>query len=153
MANTYSQLYYHFVFAVKGRQNLIPNHRKDELYKYIGGIIDNRGQKLLAINGMPDHVHVLVNMKPDMAPAVLIRDIKAVSSKFMNEQGWFPGKFNWQDGYGAFTYSYSLVDGVIQYIRNQEEHHRTKTFREEFKEMLEKFNIEFDEKYLFEWIE
>lgn len=153
MANTFSQLYFHFVFAVKGRQNLIPHHHKDELYKYISGITRNKDQKLLAINGMPDHLHILVNLKPDVAPSAIIRDIKALSSKFINERQWFPGKFNWQDGYGVFTYSLSQIDDVVQYIRNQEKHHHKQTFKEEFLTMLERFKVEHNEEYLFEWLE
>jgi putative transposase len=146
-------MYDHFVFAVKGRQSLIPVAHRDELYKYIAGIIRNRKQKLLAIGGMPDHVHLLVNVKPDIAASDLVRDIKAVSSKFMNERQWFPAPFHWQDGFGSFTYSYSQVHDVATYIERQMEHHKRYSFKDEFLAILKQFNIPFDERYLFEWIE
>jgi len=153
MAGTYSQIYIHVVFAVQGRQNLIPPDHKNEIYKYIGGIFRNNKQKLLAINGMSDHLHILFNLKPEMAVADLIRDVKAHSSKFINQKQWMRGKFNWQSGYGAFSYSISQLGNVISYIENQERHHRKHTFREEYEKMLQLFNVPFDGKYLFEWIE
>ncbi len=143
MANTYSQLYIHIVFAVKGRQNLISKKWKDEIYKYITGIITHQKQKLIAINGMPDHIHILVGIKPNIAISDLVRDIKSSSSKFINEQKWINGKFEWQTGFGAFSYGHSQLTTVIKYIENQEEHHKTKTFKEEYIAFLELFNIDF----------
>lgn len=153
MANTYSQIYIQIVFAVKGRQNLITKENREELHKFITGIVSNREQKLLAIFAMPDHVHILIGMKPNISISDLVRDIKAGSSKFINESKWINGKFNWQEGYGAFSYSKSHLDNVIKYILKQEEHHKKQTFKEEYYSFLEKFEIEYDEKYLFEWIE
>lgn len=153
MANTYSQIYIQIVFAVKGRENLITQEKREELHKFITGIIFNREQKLLAIFAMPDHVHILIGMKPNIAISDLVRDIKAGSSKFINDSKWINGKFNWQEGYGVFSYSKSHLDNVIKYILNQEEHHKKQPFKEEYHSFLEKFEIEYDEKYLFEWIE
>ena len=150
MANTYSQLYVQIVFAVKGRQNLISKNNKDEIYKYITGIITNHKQKLIVINGMPDHIHILVGIKPDISLSDLVRDIKSNSSKFINEQKWINGKFEWQSGFGAFSYGHSQLANVIKYIENQEEHHKTKTFREEYIAFLKLFNIDFKNEYLFE---
>jgi putative transposase len=153
MANTYTQIYIQIVFAVKGRQNLIAKENREELHKFITGIVSNREQKLLAIFAMPDHVHILVGMKPNISISDLVRDIKAGSSKFINDSKWINGKFNWQEGYGAFSYSKSNIDNVVKYILNQEEHHNKKTFKNEYLDFLEKFEIDYDEKYLFEWIE
>ena len=150
MANTYSQLYIQIVFAVKGRQNLISNKWKDELYKYITGIITNEDQKLLAINGMSDHIHILIGLKPNKALSDLVRDIKANSSRFINEKRWINGKFEWQTGFGAFSYSQSQLTNVINYIQNQEEHHKTKTFKEEYIDFLKAFEIEYKDEYTFE---
>ncbi len=153
MPNTYSQIYIQIVFAVKGRQNLIfPNHR-EELHKYITGIVQNREQKMLSIFAMPDHTHILVGIKPTISISDLVRDVKAGSSKFINDNNLVKGKFNWQEGFGAFSYSKSQIDTVIKYILNQEEHHKIKTFKEEYIDFLQKFEIEYNEKYLFEWIE
>ncbi|WKL49854.1 IS200/IS605 family transposase [Flavobacterium pectinovorum] len=149
MANTYSQLYIHIVFAVKGRQNLISANWKDEIYKYITGIVTNKGQKLIAINGMPDHIHILIGLKPDMSISDLVRDIKSNSSKFINDKKWINGKFEWQTGFGAFSYSHSQLTNVIHYIERQEEHHKTKTFKEEYIDFLNLFNIDFKDEYLF----
>ena len=153
MANTNTQIYIHIVFAVQGRQNLILKEYKEELHKYITGIVQNKGQKLIAINSMPDHVHIFIGMKPTAALSDLARDIKNNSSTFINEKKWVRGKFNWQKGFGAFSYGHSQIDVVVKYIQNQEEHHEKKTFREEYLEMLQKFAVEYDEKYLFEWID
>ncbi|WDF45621.1 IS200/IS605 family transposase [Chryseobacterium sp. KACC 21268] len=153
MANTYTQIYIQIVFAVKGRQNLIPKEHRDELHKFITGIVSNRGQRLFAIFAMPDHVHLLVSIRPNILISDLVRDIKAGSSKFINDNKWIVGKFNWQEGYGAFSYSRSHVDNVVKYILNQEEHHKMKTFKKEYFDFLKKFDIEYDDKYVFEWIE
>lgn len=153
MANTYSQIYIHIVFAVKGRQNLINPNIREELHKYITGIITNRDQKLLSIFCMPDHTHLLIGLKPSISISDLVRDIKAGSSKFINDKKLIKGKFSWQEGFGVFSYSRSQIDTVIKYIQNQEKHHHKKSFKEEYIDFLEKFAVEYDERYLFEWID
>lgn len=153
MANTYTQLYIHIVFSVKGRQNLIQKTWKEELYKYICGIVSGKEQKVYAIGGVSDHIHILVSVKPNIALSYLVRDIKANASKWINEKRFVSGKFQWQEGFGAFSYAISQLDNVIAYINNQEQHHKKKTFKEEYVEMLQKFNVDYDDKYLFEWIE
>lgn len=140
MANTFTQIYVHIVFAVQGRLNLIQKTHKSELYKYITGIIQNKKQKLIAINGMPDHVHIFVGMKPDIAISDLVKEVKRCSTNFINdEKKWFRGKFHWQEGFGAFSYSRSHIDSVVKYIQNQETHHRRRTFKEEYIGLLRKF--------------
>jgi len=153
MANTYTQLYAHVVFAVKGRGNLISNSWKEELYKYITGIITNKNQKLMIVNGMPDHIHLLAGFKPDCSLSDLVRDIKANSSKFINEKKWGLGKFEWQTGFGAFTIGQSQIDRVVNYILTQEEHHKKKTFREEYVEFLNAYKIDYKSEYIFEDID
>lgn len=153
MANTFTQIYIQIVFAIQGRQNLISKENREELHKFITGIVNNRKQKLFAVFAMPDHVHILVSMSPTVSISDLVRDIKAGSSKFVNDKGWTNGKFNWQEGYGAFSYSKSSIDAVVKYILNQEEHHKKKSFKEEYLDFLQKFEIDYDLKYVFEWIE
>lgn len=153
MAGTYSQLYIQVVFAVSGRRNLIHPAWKDELHKYMAGIIQGKGQKSIIVNGMPDHIHAFIGLKPSMAISDLVRDIKNNSSNFINDRKWVEGKFAWQEGYGAFSYSRRDMGNVYNYILNQEEHHRRKSFREEYLDFLNEFEVEFDERYLFEWIE
>jgi putative transposase len=153
MANTYTQLYIQIVFTPRDRQCLIPVKYKEELQKYTTGIIQNRKHKLLTINFMPDHVHILVGYNPNQLVTELVRDIKAVTSKFINDHRWIYGKFEWQAGYGAFSYSRSEIDAVIKYIDSQEKHHAKRNFREEFIELLKSFNIDYDERYLFNWID
>ena len=153
MANTYSQITLHIVFAVKGRENLLTSKHSEELYKYISGIIKNKNQKLFAINGMSDHVHILCSIDPKIAISDLVRDIKNNSSKFINEKNWFRGKFMWQEGFGVFSFSRSQRSNVIAYIKNQEMHHKKRTFREEYLEMLSKSDVNFDMKYIFEFYE
>jgi len=153
MANTYTQIYLHIVFSVKGRQCLIQNNWMEKLHKYICGIVNGNEQKVYAIGGIEDHIHLLVSIKPNIAVSDLVRDIKTNSSKWVNENGFVKGKFQWQEGFGAFSYAQSQLDTVIAYINNQEQHHRKKSFRDEYLELLQKFNIGYDEKYLFEWIE
>ena len=153
MPGTFSQLYIQYVFAVKGRQNLIQSSFENEVYSYIAGTIRNKGQKPLAVNGMPDHIHVLVGLKPVMKISDLIRDIKNNSTNFINEKGWLRQKFSWQEGYGAFSYSESNYGKVIDYIKGQKQHHEKRSFRQEYTLLLKKFHIEFDEKYLFEFYE
>lgn len=153
MPNTYSQIFIQIVFTVKGRENLIRECNRNELEKFITGIINNRGQKLLAIFCMPDHVHILVGLKPSISISDLVRDIKAGSSQFINDKNWIKVKFRWQEGYGAFSYSLSHMDRVIKYILNQKEHHQRTTFRTEYVEFLNENEIKYDEKYLFEFID
>lgn len=153
MASTYSQIYIQYVFAVKGRQNLLHKAWREEVFKYISGIIKAKDQKPIIVNGVADHVHVFVGLKPSMCISDLVRDIKNNSSKFINEQGWINGKFSWQEGYGAFSYAHSQIDNVYHYILNQEEHHRKKTFKEEYLEFLQKFEVEYDDKYIFDWLD
>lgn len=153
MAGTFSQVYIQIVFAVRGRQNLIQPKWKDELHKYIAGIIQGKEQKSIIVNGMPDHIHAFVGLKPVMPISDLARDIKNNSSKFINEKGWLKQKFNWQEGYGAFSYGHSQINRVYNYILNQEQHHKKKTFRQEYLQFLKKYEIPFDEKYLFDWYE
>ncbi|MEQ1677030.1 MAG: IS200/IS605 family transposase [Chitinophagaceae bacterium] len=151
MPGTFSQLYVQYVFAVKHRENLILRPFEDIIYKYIAGIIRGKDQKPLAVNGMPDHIHVLVGLKPAMRISDLIRDIKNNSTNFINDNGWLKQKFSWQEGYGAFSYSQSNFGKVIDYIKDQKRHHAKRTFRQEYLLLLQKFNIPFDEKYLFEF--
>ena len=153
MANTYTQIYIHIVFAVQHRNALISASWKERVHKYITGIIQNQGHKLIAINTMPDHAHIFIGMKPDAALSDLVRDVKRDSTNFVNKEICVGGKFAWQEGFGAFSYSHSQIDAVVKYILNQEEHHRRRTFREEFETMLKKFAIQYDSRYVFEWIE
>jgi REP element-mobilizing transposase RayT len=149
MANTYSQIYIQVVFAVEGRQNLIPKQHKEELHKYMTGIISERGQKLLAVHCMPDHTHVLIGLKPSTALSDLVRDVKNGSSNFINQKQWVPGRFCWQEGFGAFSYGHSQRTRIINYIRDQERHHARRTFREEYLRFLKKYEIEHEERYIF----
>src|SRR5215471_6966428 len=131
MANTYSQIYIQVVFAVEGRQNLIHPERREELQRYITGIVSRQDQKLIAIYCMPDHTHILLGLKPDMALSDLVGDVKTGSTNFIKQSRWVEGRFGWQEGFGAFSYSHSHLGGVIEYIRNQPKHHQRKSFREE----------------------
>lgn len=153
MANTFSKIFIHVVFAVKGRENVIAKKWEEELYKYICGIVNNKNNKIYAINGMPDHIHILLSIKPDVALSDLMRDIKANSSKWINEKKFVKGKFQWQEGFGAFSYSQSQIDVVIKYIEQQKQHHSKKSFKGEYVDLLQKFKIKFDEKYLFEFLQ
>ena len=153
MPGTFSQIYIQVVFAVKGRENLIGKTWKEELHKYMAGIIKGKEQKPIIVNGMPDHIHAFIGLRPSKAISDLVRDLKNNSSNFINEKKWMKGKFSWQEGYGAFSYSHSQIENVYNYILNQEEHHKKKTFREEYIDLLKKFNVEYNNKYLFEWIE
>ena len=151
MANTYTQIYLQLIFSPLGRENVIPQKHKEELQKYSTGIIQKRKHKLLAINYMPDHVHIFIGYNPSQSLPDLLRDIKSNTSRFINEKMWMPGKFQWQEGYGAFSYAQSQLDKVIKYVENQEEHHKRNSFREEYLELLQKFDVEYDERYMFEW--
>lgn len=153
MANTYTQIYIQVVTVVKGRQSLIPNDKKIDLYKYITGIIQNKNHKLISINGTPNHNHILIGLNPAESLSALIKEVKRCSTNYINEQRWVRGKFSWQEGYGAFSYSRSQLDKVIGYIDNQEKHHHKKTFREEYIEMLKRFEVLYNEKFIFDDIE
>ena len=151
MSASFSKIYIQVVFAVKGRQSLISQSWEEELYKYITGIVQKKGQKMLAINGMPDHIHFLIGMKPACSLADLVREVKKSSNEFIKEKKLCNG-FYWQEGYGAFSYSHSHLSNVINYIMKQKEHHSIKTFKVEYMGLLKEFEIMFDEKYLFEFI-
>jgi putative transposase len=151
MANTYTQLYIQFVFSVKGRENLIKESFRDELEKVICGIVKLNKSKTYAIFCNPDHTHLLVGMNPTISPSKIMEQIKSGSSNWINRQKIIPGKFSWQDGYGAFSYSKSAIDNVIQYILNQPLHHKKQTFKEEYLDLLQQFDIEYNEKFLFDW--
>lgn len=151
MANTYSQIYIHCVFAVKGRENILNVNFRDELFKYMYGILKNDNVFPLAIGGWTDHVHVFFELPPDIKISDIMRMVKATSSKWINENKFVRGKFQWQEGYGAFSYARSQRDTVIKYIMNQKEHHRRRTFKEEYLELLKKFEVEYNEKYIFEF--
>jgi len=153
MAGTYTQIYIQYVFAVKGRENLLQKHWRDEVFKYMAGIIKGKGQKPIIVNGVENHVHVFVGLKPSMSISDLVRDIKNNSTNFINEQKYVNKRFQWQEGYGAFSYAHSQINDVYQYILNQEAHHAKKTFHEEYLDFLQKFEIEYDERYLFDWLE
>tara|TARA_R110002126_G_scaffold14765_3_gene61340 strand:- start:15164 stop:15631 length:468 start_codon:yes stop_codon:yes gene_type:complete len=152
MGDTFSQIYIQIVFAVRNRRALIHEEWEEDLYKYITGIIQNKGQKLLAINGMPDHLHILIGMKPSCSLSNLVQEVKKSSNKFIKQNNFTHSDFHWQEGFGAFSYSQSHINNVVQYINNQKEHHKIKSFQEEYLEFLEKFNIEYQPKYLFDWI-
>ncbi len=149
MANTYTQIHIQAVFAVRNRDCIIHKDWKDELYKYMTGIIQNHHHKVLAINGMPDHVHIFFGMRPTQSLSELMQDVKGDSSKWINSRGFVKGKFSWQEGYGAFSYGMSQLNNVIQYIENQEAHHKKKTFNEEYLELLTEFEIDYNETFLF----
>lgn len=151
MPNTYSQLYIQIVFAVKGRRNFILENYREELQKYITGILQANKQKMFAIYCMPDHTHLLVSIKPDIAISSLVRDVKANSSLWLKKRFTSFDDFAWQEGFGAFSYAKSQVQHVVEYILNQQAHHKRKTFREEYLDFLKKFEVEYEEKYLFEF--
>ncbi|GHV46670.1 transposase [Bacteroidia bacterium] len=153
MANTYTQIYIHYVFAVQNRLGLIQQKWKSELYKYMTGIVEQQGHKLLQIGGMPDHVHALVSMSPKQSPSDLMFHIKRSSSLWINENRFVMGKFSWQEGFGAFSYGKSQISDIANYIETQEEHHKKRTFMEEYLEFLKLFDVEYDERYVFKPIE
>lgn len=153
MADTYSQIYIQIVFSVQNRKALIHESFETELYKYITGIVQNKGQKLIAINGMPDHIHIFIGMKPNCCLSDLVREIKKSSNSFINEKQFTNVPFYWQEGFGAFSYSFSQMETVVNYIKNQKSHHQTKSFKEEYLEFLEKFEIEYKDEYLFDWLD
>ncbi len=153
MPNKYTQLYIQFVFAVKNREALINQSWKNDLYKYITGIIQNNKSKLIAINGMADHIHIFIGYKASVSIPDFIKDIKVASTLWINEKKLSKLKFAWQEGYGAFSYAQSQIDAVYKYIQNQEVHHKKKTFKEEYIDFLKGFKVEYNEKYLFDFFE
>ena len=152
MANSYTQIYIHVVFAVRERENLIKPEWKEELFKYIAGILKNHRIKLIAIGGVEDHIHILFAMKPSVALSDLVRDLKASSSKFINERRFVRGRFYWQEGFGAFSYSRSQIDAVAKYVLNQEQHHSGKSFKDEYVGLLNRFEVKYEDRHLFDWI-
>jgi len=153
MADSYSQIYIHIVFAVKGRENLLNIPWRYDVFKYISSIIQNKNHKPIIVNGFFDHIHCFIGYNPAFALSDLVRDIKNNSSHFINTNNWVAGKFQWQAGYGAFSYSHSQISNVYTYILNQENHHQKKSFKNEFYELLDKFNVVYDDKYLFQWVD
>jgi putative transposase len=149
MANTYTQIHIQAVFVVKYRAGLIQFDWEEQLYKYISGIITTQNHKVLAINGMPDHVHVFFGMRPSQSPSDLMQDVKGSSSKWINENGFVKGRFEWQEGYGAFSYSKSQVDMITNYVKNQKNHHAKTSFKEEYEKLLKEFEISYDDRYIF----
>jgi putative transposase len=153
MANTYSQIYLQFVFAVHKRESVIPREHKEELHKYITSVVQRRDVKMLAIHCMPDHAHIFVGCKATLFIPDFVKEVKVKSNEFISSKTWTRSKFKWQEGYGVFSYGHSQINKVCQYIFNQEAHHKKKTFKQEYHHFLEKFNVQFDEQYLFSWIE
>ncbi|WP_163322642.1 IS200/IS605 family transposase [Draconibacterium mangrovi] len=149
MANTYTQIHVQAVFSVQNRLCVIRPQWETDLYRYITGIIQNNGHKLLAINGMSDHLHIFFGLRPNQSLSSLVQDVKANSSKWINQNNFVSGRFSWQEGFGAFSYSRSQISQVVDYIENQKEHHKTKSFTEEYIKFLEDFDIPFDERYIF----
>ena len=149
MANTYSQLFIHLVFAVKYRAAVIDKSWKQELYQYIIGLINNRGHKVYAIGGVSDHIHILVSLNPSQSISDLVQNVKRASTLWIKEKGFVKSNFAWQEGFGAFSYGKSQVDNVVKYIQNQETHHSKQTFNDEYISFLKLFGIEYDEKYVF----
>ncbi len=153
MAGTFTQIYIQAVFSVQDLGNLLQKSWRDEVFKYTASIIKNKGHKPIIVNGVADHVHLFIGLKPAMALSELIRDVKNNTSNFINDHNWVYGRFSWQEGYGAFSYGHSQIDIVYNYILNQEEHHRKRTFREEYLDFLKKFNVPYEERFLFKWFE
>lgn len=153
MPGTYSQIYIHLVFSVKGRQSLIHAKWEERLYQYITGIVQGKEQKMMAINGMPDHIHILIGMKPSCCLSDLVREIKKSSNEFIKDNNFTTQKFSWQEGFGAFSCSKSHMNNVVRYILNQKEHHKKSTFKEEYIDLLHEYEIEYNEKFLFEWLD
>ena len=151
MANTYSEITIQIIFAVKFREALIAESFRDELHKYITGIVTNQGQKMLIINSVPDHIHILIGLSPSRKISDLVREIKSESSLFINKRNFSSKRFYWQNGYGAFSYSISQRPRVIDYIKNQQLHHSKISFKNEYIRFLESFEIEFKAGRLFEF--
>jgi REP element-mobilizing transposase RayT len=152
MPGTFSQIYIQIVFAVKYRQSLIDQSWEDDLYKYITGIVKGKGQKLIAINGMPDHIHIFIGLKPSCCISDLVREIKKASDEYIKSEKFTKCKFQWQEGFGAFSYSHTSISNVANYIENQKNHHKKTKFRDEYHSLLKEFEVEYEERFLFEWI-
>lgn len=150
---TFTQLYIHMIFAVKYRERLLKTEIRPQVFRYISGILSQRKHKSIIVNGVSDHVHILAGINPDDKVSDLVATIKRSSSTFINQNNWFRGKFHWQDGYGAFSYSRSQLENVYIYISNQENHHKKQSFRNEYIRILQLYEIEYDEKYIFEFFE
>ncbi|MEO3405213.1 IS200/IS605 family transposase [Mucilaginibacter sp. CAU 1740] len=149
MPNTYTQLYTHIVFAVKYRQAVIQQEWEDHLHRYITGIVQNNGHKLIAINSVPDHLHLFIGLNPNQSISELMRLVKGDSSEFINKARYTTRKFQWQEGYAAFSNSNSQIDAVVKYILNQKQHHLKKSFKDEYLSILKDYSIEYDERYVF----
>ena len=149
MSNTYTKLHIHCVFAVKYRAAMIKEDWEERLHKYITGIVQNNEHKMLAINSVPDHLHLFIGLSPKQSISDMMRLVKGDSSEFINNNKFTKRKFNWQDGYGAFSNSHSQIDSVIKYVLNQKKHHRKISFREEYIKMLKDYGVDYDEKYIF----
>lgn len=153
MPNTYNQIFIHIIFAVKYRRALIKSEWKKELFAVIGNLINETGSKTIIVNGVEDHVHCLIRLKPDISVSEVVKNAKAKSSKWLNESRYLDSRFEWQSGFGAFSHNISQLPVVKRYIQNQEEHHRKKTFHSEYVQILNKHDVEFDERYLFRSLE
>ena len=151
MANTYTQLYIHFIFVVQGRDHLIPKAHKEAVHRYMTGVVQKRKHKMLQIHCMPDHAHLFIGVHPAQSVSDVAEETKTAATKFIKQQSWLPYNFSWQRGFGAFSYSRSQIPAVAKYIENQEIHHQKKTFREEYIELLQKFEIDYEDKYLFDF--
>jgi len=152
-SGTFSQIYIQLIFVVKGRENFLRKSFREEVFKYMSGIVTGKGQKSIIINGVEDHVHLFIGLKPSMKLSDLVRDIKNNTSNFINGKHFLPGRFSWQEGYGAFSYSQSQIENVYQYILNQERHHQKRSFKEEYIELLQKFKIKYKDEFLFDFME
>ena len=153
MTNTYTQIHIHAIFAVKGRQSVISKRWRDQLYKYISAVIQNNGHKMLQINGMPDHLHILFGMRPTESVSDLMKEVKQSSSRWINRNHMVAGRFSWQEGYGAFSHSKTELPRVMEYIQRQEEDHGVVSFRQEYIELLQSHHIEFNDQYIFKDVE
>jgi REP element-mobilizing transposase RayT len=153
MANTYTQIHLHIIFAVQNRLSLIQDSWAERLYQYITGIVQTNSHKMIIVNGMPDHLHIVIGMRPSQSLSDLVQDIKGGSSKWINDNQLVKGKFQWQESYGAFSYNKSLLPKLIEYVKNQKKHHQKKTFLQEYKEFLDLFEVAYDERYIFHEIE
>ena len=153
MANTYSQIYLQFIFAVQNRANLISRQHKEELHKYITGLVTHRKSKMLAVNCMPDHTHLFVGFKPVILISDFMKEIKVETNQFINGKKWIRARYSWQAGYGVFSYSHSHIGSVIRYVQNQEKHHQKSTFRQEYLGFLQKFQVDFKDEYLFDFFD
>ena len=146
--STYTQILYQIVFSTKYREKVLIKDNREELFKYIWGVLKSKNCHLYRINGVEDHLHIVTHLHPSVSLASLVKDIKVSSSIYIKENNLFEGFSNWQEGYGAFTYTVKEKDRLIEYVKNQEEHHRKKTFKDEYIELLKEHNIDFDERYL-----